>query len=263
MNAEGAAADGAVTAAVLVIGDEILSGRTRDTNSGTIAARLTELGIDLLEIRVVPDDMDRIVGAVNELRARHTYLFTTGGIGPTHDDITADAIAAAFGVTIDIDERARAILSTHYARPEDLTPARLRMARIPAGADLIDNPVSKAPGFRLGNVHVMAGVPKIMEAMLEAITPTLTTGRVIVSETIDCPFGEGWIAEPLGAIQALHPDVTIGSYPRFSAAGFSTRLVVRSRDGDALARAAAAVRAMLAQVAGARGVAAPDHTDII
>ncbi|MBH0236951.1 competence/damage-inducible protein A [Methylobrevis albus] len=240
-----------ITAAVLVVGDEILSGRTRDSNSGTIAARLTMMGIDLSEIRVVPDETDRIVEAVNALRARYTYVFTTGGIGPTHDDITADAVAAAFGVGIDVDPRARAILATHYATEADLTPARLRMARIPDGAELIANPLTKAPGFRIGNVYVMAGVPKIMEAMFEGIAPTLEVGAVVLSETVDCPYGEGTIGTALAAVQKAHPDTAIGSYPTFAGTHFSTKLVVRSRDAEALARGVAAVRAMLAEIAAA------------
>jgi molybdenum cofactor synthesis domain-containing protein len=238
-----------LTAGIVVIGDEILSGRTRDTNSGTIAAFLTELGIDLREVRVVPDDIGLIVEAVNTLRARYTYVLTTGGIGPTHDDITADAIGAAFGVPVDHDPRAVEILRAHYGRPEDLTEARLRMARLPAGADLIDNPLSKAPGFRIGNVFVMAGVPKIMEVMLLAVAGMLETGVRMLSRTIDCPFGEGVIGTALGDVAAAHPAVTIGSYPAFDGKGFSTKLVVRSRDEAALAAAEAAVRAMLAGVA--------------
>jgi molybdenum cofactor synthesis domain-containing protein len=240
-----------VTAGIVVIGDEILSGRTRDTNSGVIAAFLTDVGIELREIRVVPDDQAMIVEAVNTLRQRYTHVFTTGGIGPTHDDITADAIGAAFGVPVGVDPRALAILRTHYAREEDLTEARLRMARIPEGADLIANPISKAPGFRLGNVHVMAGVPKIMEAMLHEIAPTLGTGAKIVSVTIECPFPEGLIGTALGRIAGEHKGASIGSYPAFdgSGAGFKTRLVVRSRDSAAMEAAADAVRAMLEETA--------------
>lgn len=240
-----------LTAGVVVIGDEILSGRTRDTNSGTIAAFLTEIGIDLREVRIVPDDLDLIVEAVNTLRHRYSYVFTTGGIGPTHDDITADAVGAAFGVPVRLDPRAVEILKTHYARPEDLTEARLRMARIPEGADLIDNPLTKAPGFRIGNVHVMAGVPKIMETMLLAIAPTLPTGVRILSETVDCPHGEGVIGTALGKVAALHPGAIIGSYPSFDGRRFSTKLVVRSRDETALTAAVAAVHAMLDEVSAA------------
>src|SRR5919107_1431062 len=170
----------AVTAAILVIGDEILSGRTKDKNIGYIAEYLTGIGVDVREVRVVPDVEDEIVGAVNALRARYTYLFTTGGIGPTHDDITADSVAKAFGVPIDVDPRAVAVMRERY-KPEDLNEARLRMARIPQGADLVANPISKAPGFRIGNVVVMAGVPNIMQAMLDSVAPTLETGaRMIV-----------------------------------------------------------------------------------
>lgn len=242
-----------LTAGVVVIGDEILSGRTRDTNSGTIAAFLTEHGIDLREVRVVPDDPSLIVEAVNTLRARYTYVFTTGGIGPTHDDITADAIGAAFGLAVHHDPRAVEILRAHYARPEDLTEARLRMARMPVGAELIDNPLSKAPGFRIGNVFVMAGVPKIMEAMLLGVAARLETGVRMLSETVDCPYGEGLIGSALGAIAAAHPGVTIGSYPIFQAGSYATKLVVRSRDGAALAAAVAAVRAMVAAVGSGGG----------
>ena len=174
----------AVTAAVLVIGDEILSGRTKDKNIGTIADYLTAIGIDLREVRIVPDVAEAIVEAVNQLRARHTYLFTTGGIGPTHDDITADCVAEAFGVGIDVDPRARAMLLERH-KPEDLNAARLRMARIPDGAALIPNPISKAPGFHIGNVFVMAGVPAIMQAMLDQIGPGLARGAAMLSETIE------------------------------------------------------------------------------
>jgi molybdenum cofactor synthesis domain-containing protein len=249
------------TAAVLVIGDEILSGRTRDTNSGVIAAFLTDLGIELREVRVVPDDHDRIVEAVNALRHAYTYLFTTGGIGPTHDDITADAVGAAFGVPVDHDPRAVAILASHYARPEDLTEARLRMARLPAGADLIANPLTKAPGFRVGNVFVMAGVPKIMELMLHSLTPHLRPGVKILSRTVECPVGEGIIADALTAIAAAHPHVTIGSYPTMGPQGFATRLVVRSRDEAALSVAETAVREMVARatIPVARRPDAPDY----
>src|SRR5918994_1473232 len=173
-----------VTAGLLVIGDEILSGRTKDKNIGYIAEYLTNIGIDLREVRVVPDEEAEIVAALNALRARYTYVFTTGGIGPTHDDITADAVAKAFGVDIGIDERARAMMLERY-KPEDLNEARLRMARIPDGADLVDNPISRAPGFKLGNVIVMAGVPTIMQAMLDSVAPTLSTGTRMVIETVE------------------------------------------------------------------------------
>jgi molybdenum cofactor synthesis domain-containing protein len=237
-----------VTAAILVIGDEILSGRTKDKNTGTIADFLTAAGIDLREVRIVPDEAAMIVEAVNALRSRYTYLFTTGGIGPTHDDITADCVAEAFGVGIDVDERARAMLLERH-RPEDLNEARLRMARIPFGADLIANPVSKAPGFRIGNVHVMAGVPSIMQAMLDSIAPTLTGGAAIISETIEAAgLPEGTYAGGLGEIARARPAVSIGSYPAITPEGFRNRIVVRSRDREALAEARSAVEALLARL---------------
>ena len=234
-----------VTAAVVVIGDEVLSGRTRDTNSGHIAETLTSLGVDLREIRVVPDEQAAIVEAVNALRARVTYVFTTGGIGPTHDDITADAIAAAFGVGIDHDPRAVAMLRERFSDPADLNEGRLRMARIPFGAELIANPISKAPGFRLENVIVMAGVPAIMRAMLDQVAPTLKTGGPILSETVRADAKEGDIATPLAAVQRAHPEVSIGSYPFIEGNRFNTNLVIRSRDPAALAAAKAAVAEML------------------
>ncbi|WP_232628971.1 competence/damage-inducible protein A [Methylobacterium sp. Leaf118] len=234
-----------ITAAILVIGDEILSGRTKDKNIGAIADVLTEIGVDLREVRIVPDVEAEIVAAVNALRARYTYLFTSGGIGPTHDDITADSVARAFGVGIDVDERARAMLLERH-RPEDLNAARLRMARIPHGADLIANPISKAPGFHIGNVYVMAGVPQIMNAMLDAIRPTLTANAPVISETIEAgAIPEGNFASDLSAIAARHGNVSIGSYPSMTPEGFRNRIVVRGRDADAVEAARAAITAML------------------
>ncbi len=192
-----AAKPSTITAAILVIGDEILSGRTKDKNIGYIAEYLTNIGIDVKEVRVVPDEEPEVVTALDALRHRYTYVFTTGGIGPTHDDITADCVAKAFGVTIDVDPRARALLLTRIAE-KDLNEARLRMARIPAGADLILNKVSAAPGFRIGNVHVMAGVPSIMQAMLDEVAPTLKTGVKMLSETVRAELREGDIGTPLG-----------------------------------------------------------------
>jgi len=238
-------ADAIVTAALLVIGDEILSGRTKDKNIGYIAEYLTAIGIDLREVRVVPDVEDEIVAAVNALRARYDHVLTTGGIGPTHDDITADAVARAFGVSIDFDPRAVAILAARYGRA-DLTEARMRMARIPAGADLIENPVSKAPGFSIGNVHVMAGVPSIMQAMLDELAKRLPTGQKMLSRSVAAGMGEGRIATALADVQSRFPDVAIGSYPGFDpAVGFTTTLVLRSRDEARLGEAEEAVKAML------------------
>lgn len=245
-SSEGAA--GVVTAAVLVIGDEILSGRTKDKNIGYIAEYLTNIGIDLREVRVVADLEDDIVAAVNALRSRYDHVFTTGGIGPTHDDITADAIAKAFGVPIDVDPRAVALLLERIPR-DQLNEARLRMARIPQGATLIENSVSKAPGFSIGNVHVMAGVPAIMQAMMDALASRLETGKRMHSRSLAAGLKEGDIAAPLGAIQADYPDVAIGSYPTFDpVTGFTTTLVLRARDEARLAAAEAAVSAMLSEV---------------
>ena len=241
-------AEGVVTAAILIIGDEILSGRTKDKNIGYIAEYLTAIGIDLREVRVVPDVEDEIVAAVNALRARYDHVFTTGGIGPTHDDITADAIAKAFGVAIDVDERAVAMLLERIPKA-DLNEARLRMARIPAGADLIANSVSKAPGFSIGNVHVMAGVPAIMHAMLDAVAPRLTKGRKMLSRSLAAGLKEGDLGGPLTEVQKRFPDVSMGSYPTFEeGVGFTTTLVLRSRDDTRLAEAEAEVRAMLEAV---------------
>jgi molybdenum cofactor synthesis domain-containing protein len=237
-----------VTAAILIIGDEILSGRTKDRNIGHIAEYMTAIGIDVREVRVVPDVEAEIVAALNALRARYTHVFTTGGIGPTHDDITADAVAKAFGVAIDVDPRAVAMLLERIPQA-DLNESRLRMARIPAGATLIENAVSKAPGFSIGNVHVMAGIPNIMHAMLDALAPRLKTGRTMLSRPIAAGLKEGDIAAPFGAVQREFPDVIMGSYPSFQeGVGFTTTLVLRSRDEGRLEAAEVAVKAMLDRV---------------
>jgi molybdenum cofactor synthesis domain-containing protein len=233
------------TAAVLLIGDEILSGRTKDRNLGYIADYLTALGIDLKEARIVPDVEDEIVAAVNALRARYTYVFTTGGIGPTHDDITADAIGKAFGLPVEHHPGAVALLEAYFREiGREVNEARMRMARVPRGATLIDNPVSKAPGFQVENVFVMAGVPKIMQAMMDQLAPRLARGVVMESRTITVEGGEGDIARPLGEIQSRHPEVVIGSYPFQGKAGFAANLVLRSRNREALAAAEAEVKAM-------------------
>jgi molybdenum cofactor synthesis domain-containing protein len=237
-----------VTAGLLVIGDEILSGRTKDKNIGYIAEYLTNIGVELKEVRIVADEEAAIIAALDALRRRYTYVFTTGGIGPTHDDITAECVAKAFGVSIDVDPRARALLLTRIAE-KDLNEARLRMARIPAGAELILNKVSAAPGFRIGNVYVFAGVPAIMQAMLDEVAPTLKTGARMLSETVRADLREGDIGSELGAIARAHPGVTIGSYPFFDEKrGPNTNVVVRARDADKLAAARAAVMEMLAHV---------------
>jgi molybdenum cofactor synthesis domain-containing protein len=238
-----------VTAGLLVIGDEILSGRTKDKNIGYIAEYLTNIGIDLREVRVVPDIEEEIVTALDALRARYTYLFTTGGIGPTHDDITADCVAKAFGVTIDHDPRAVAIMKERFdAMGTTMNEARMRMTRIPAGAELVLNKVSAAPGFWIGNVIVMAGVPSIMQAMLDYVAPKLATGAKMLSETVRADAREGDVGTELGAVAKAHPDVMIGSYPFMDDRGPNTNIVVRSRDADKLAAAKAAVEEMLTKV---------------
>jgi molybdenum cofactor synthesis domain-containing protein len=236
-----------VTAAVLVIGDEILSGRTKDKNIGYIAEYLTTIGVDLKEVRVVPDEESEIVAALNALRKRYTYVFTTGGIGPTHDDITADCVAKAFGVAIDYHPEAVALLKANWAaRGIEPNEARMRMARIPADAVLIHNKVSTAPGFRIGNVHVMAGVPSIMQAMLDEVAPTLKTGVKVLSESVRADLREGDIGTPLGEIAKAHPETMIGSYPFVDEKGQpNTNLVIRSRDAQKLAAAKRDVEAML------------------
>lgn len=244
-----------VTAAILVIGDEILSGRTKDKNIGYIAEYLTHIGIDLRQVRVVPDMPEEIIEALNALRQRFTYVFTTGGIGPTHDDITADCVAQAFGVPIDVDPRAVEMMLQRY-QPGELNEARLRMARIPEGADLIENPISRAPGFRIGNVIVMAGVPSIMQAMLDNVAPTLATGRRMASESIDAGgLPEGIYAKALGEIATAHPAVSVGSYPSFVGGGFRNQIVVRSKDEAALAAAVVAIRTAIAGLTGDRAPA--------
>jgi molybdenum cofactor synthesis domain-containing protein len=238
---------GIVTAALLVIGDEILSGRTKDKNIGHVADHLTAIGIQLKEVRIVPDEEVEIVDAVNALRKRYDYLFTTGGIGPTHDDITADAIAKAFGVGIDVDERALAPMKAYFERRGvPLTPARLRMARIPVGAELVENSVSIAPGFMLGNVIVMAGVPNIMHVMLEAATRFLKTGRKMLSSAIDLHRPEGEIADLFGALQQRFADVPMGSYPFMRDGKPGTQLVLRSTDAARLAEAENELKVQLA-----------------
>jgi molybdenum cofactor synthesis domain-containing protein len=237
-----------VTAGLLVIGDEILSGRTKDQNIATVAERLTAVGIRLREVRVVADDEAAIVAAVDDLRRRYTYLFTTGGIGPTHDDITADSIARAFGVAIDVDPRAVALMKPYYeSRGLELTPARLRMARIPSGAELVANSVSVAPGFRLDNVIVMAGVPRVMQAMLEEVLPRLATGARMLSRSIEVARPESEIAEILAAHQRASPDVSMGSYPWYRDGQVGTELVLRSIDAQRLEHVFSELRLRLSE----------------
>ncbi len=219
------------TAAMLVFGDEILSGCTRDSNLHFLAGEMTRNGINITEVRIVSDDHAAIVTAVNALRAQYDHVFTSGGIGPTHDDITADAIAAGFGVAITHRADAMALLGAHYERQNlPFNEARMRMARIPDGAVLIDNPVSIAPGFSLGNVHVMAGVPRIFEAMVASVLPTLTGGKPLLSQTLRVMRGEGEIAEAFGTLAAAYPDLAMGSYPFTLNGAYGTNLVVRGTD---------------------------------
>jgi molybdenum cofactor synthesis domain-containing protein len=241
--------DARVTAAMLAIGDELLSGRTKDKNIGHLATILTASGIELSEVRIVPDVEDEIVAALNALRPRYDYVFTSGGIGPTHDDITADAISKAFGLPCEHDAAAMKLLSESYAaRSVEFNDARQRMARMPRGAKHIENRVSVAPGFIVENVHVMAGVPSVFEAMVDAVLPTLRTGTRLLSVTIPCPTGEGKIGTPLTEIQKAHPDTIIGSYPRMADGSFSVEIVVRSKSEASLKAAQRAVEQMVASL---------------
>jgi len=248
--AEGQGQGDIVTAGLLVIGDEILSGRTKDKNIGFIAEYLTAIGVDLKEVRVVPDDEPEIVAALNALRPRYTYVFTTGGIGPTHDDITADAVAKAFGVSIDYHPQAVEILRERLAQTGGvMNEARMRMTRVPAGGELVLNKISAAPGFRIGNVIVMAGIPSVMQAMLEYVTPQLKTGAKMLSESVQANCREGDIGTELGAIAKTHADVVIGSYPFVDEKNLAnTNVVVRSRDSQKLTAAKDAIEAMLSRV---------------
>lgn len=233
------------TAAILIIGDEILSGRTRDANMHFLAGQLTAKGIQLAEVRVISDQKSEIITAVQSLAAKYDQVFTSGGIGPTHDDITAEAVAAAFDTPISVREDARAILAAHYAKSEKvLNEARLRMARIPDDARLIDNPISGAPGFSLENVHVMAGVPKIFQAMVASVLPTLTGGAAVLSESLRVERPEGDIAGPLGQLAAQFPDLSFGSYPFNDNGLMGAHVVTRGTDADMLAEAIDALMAL-------------------
>jgi molybdenum cofactor synthesis domain-containing protein len=249
-NGAGNIAGGIVTAALLVIGDEILSGRTKDKNIGYVAEYLTGLGIDLKEVRVVPDEEAEIVAALNALRSRYTYVFTTGGIGPTHDDITADCVAKAFGLALEYHPRAVEIMRARIAQTGGvMNEARMRMTRAPVGAELVLNKISGAPGFWIGNVIVMAGIPSVMQAMLEYVTPQLKTGARMLSESVRADCREGDIGTELGETAKMHPDVVIGSYPFMDENNAAnTNVVIRSRDQQKLAAAKQAVEAMLVRV---------------
>lgn len=253
----GASGDGRVTAAILIIGDEILSGRTQDSNLNAIARFLGPYGIDLLEVRVVGDVAASIIEAVNILRRQYDYLFTTGGIGPTHDDITADCIAAAFGVTLCEHPDILAMMTARWG--DELNAARRRMARMPVGGDLLKNPVNGPPGFTIGNVFVLAGVPSIMRGMLEDIGWRLRTGRVVLSTTLRVEgSGEGVIAAPLEAVARRFPEMSLGSYPFFSPEGYGSNLVLRGRDAAELE---AAVVELLEALTAA-GVSAVSRIDV-
>ena len=235
------------TAAMLVIGDEILSGRTRDANMHHLAGQLTAVGIDLREVRIVSDDAPAIIAAVRALSAQFDHVFTSGGIGPTHDDITADCIAEAFGDRIDVRDDARALLQAHYERSgQELNAARLRMARIPATATLIDNPVSTAPGFAIGNVYVMAGVPAVFQAMVASVLPGLTGGAPLLSRSLRVMRGEGDIAGPLGVFATDHADLSVGSYPFQKDGIYGANLVIRGQDQERVDAAFATLEQLFA-----------------
>ena len=242
-----------VTAAMLAIGDELLSGRTKDKNIGHLAELLTATGIELKEVRIVGDEEAAIVEALNALRERYTYVFTSGGIGPTHDDITADAVSRAFGVPCLYDDKAMELMGAHYKKRDiEFTEARKRMARMPEGATHIDNPVSVAPGFVIGNVHVMAGVPSVFQGMLDNVLPTLRTGRKLLSRSVTSPLAEGDMGEALRAVAVARPAISIGSYPRFTSTGFSNEIIVRGTDQDAVDEGIGAVSAMIEELLEAR-----------
>jgi molybdenum cofactor synthesis domain-containing protein len=239
-----------VRAALIIIGNEVLSGRTQDANLQYLALGLNEVGVQLKEVRVIPDDEAEIIATINALRAKVDYVFTTGGIGPTHDDITSESVAKAFGVPLLRDPRAVALLKT-VIKPENLNEARLRMANIPEGASLIDNPVSAAPGFNIGNVYVMAGVPRIMQAMFDGIKHTLKGGSKVLSKAVTLHIGEGSIAVALKDIQSRNPSVDIGSYPFTRDSGYGTVIVARGTDA-ALVAAVSSEVAEMARALGAR-----------
>ena len=225
------------TAAIIIIGDEILSGRTQDTNTSYIASKLNEVGVRLAEARVIPDDKEKIIETVNELRAAHDYVFTTGGIGPTHDDITAESIADAFGVVLEFNDDAYQCLLSYYDKESDITESRRKMAYIPKGAKLIDNPVSGAPGIHIENVFAFAGVPRICQAMFDFVSHQLKGGQPMVSRSVSCNLAESFVAEGLGKIQDQYSMIAIGSYPQYQNGKFGTMLVLRSIDESALAKA--------------------------
>lgn len=236
--------------ALIIIGNEILSGRTQDANTAWIAEHLASMGVVLHQVRVVPDIEDEIIVAVNELREKVDYVFTTGGIGPTHDDITAEAIAKAFGVELEVNKEAYDILVRHYGSEKEVTAPRKKMSKIPVGASLINNPVSGAPGFQIGNVFVLAGVPRIMQAMFDDVVTRLNRGKPVLSNTIACSLAESAIAEPLEEIQKSYPAVSIGSYPHFRGGILGLSLVLRSTEDEILDRATRDVIGLIASQGG-------------
>jgi molybdenum cofactor synthesis domain-containing protein len=238
-----------VTACVLIIGNEILSGRTQDANLAFLAQGLNDIGIRLREARVIADDTPTIVGTVNEVRRKFDYVFTTGGIGPTHDDITAPSIAEAFGVPLILHPEAKRILESHYP-PGGLNEARLRMAQVPEGASLLPNPISRAPGFRIGNVFVLPGVPQIMQAIFNELKHRLKGGAKVFSRSISCTMGEGTIAKDLAALQARYADLEIGSYPYFRRSDFGVTLVVRGTEQGRIAAAVEELKALIRTLGG-------------
>jgi molybdenum cofactor synthesis domain-containing protein len=241
-----------VTACVLIIGNEILSGRTKDANLPWLAEHLNKAGVQLKEARMIPDVADAIVAAVNDVRGRFDYVFTTGGIGPTHDDITSECVARAFGRKLVLHPEAHRRLAAHY-KPGELNAARLRMAHVPEGATLIDNPVSRAPGFRIGNVFVMAGVPLIMQAMFDGIRSQLGGGAPMRSRAVVCGLPEGVLAAGLGQLQERYPDLDIGSYPYYRRSGFGVSLVLRGTDERTLAAAVDERKALISELGGEPG----------
>ena len=233
------------TAALIIIGDEILSGRTHDKNTPYIAEKLNEAGVRLAEVRVIPDAGKTIIDTVNKMRKTHDYVFTTGGIGPTHDDITAENVAKAFGVELELNDAAYAELLAYYKDETEITESRKKMAMIPVGAKLIQNPVSGAAGINIENVYVMAGVPRIMQAMFDSILPTLTGGKPVISRSVICDLAESIVADGLAEIQSRYDDVSIGSYPKYQNGKFGTALVLRGVDEDVLAKAVDGVKELV------------------
>lgn len=225
------------TAALIIIGDEVLSGKTKDANTPWLAENLNESGVRLMEVRIIPDYKNTIMATVNEMRKTHDYVFTTGGIGPTHDDITTESVAAAFGLELELNDDAYQALLDYYDKPEDITESRKKMAIIPKGASLIPNPVSGAPGINIENVYVFAGVPRIMQAMFDAVKHSLMGGKPVESRSVTCNIAESHVADGLGIIQDKYPMLAIGSYPKYQNGRFGTALVIRGIDDDALAKA--------------------------